>query len=166
MKSFRNLILTYSRREYYANLWRLICHSSLSNTFTGTWNAHSTCQYRVVDGKFGLIVPLCKIGQGDKNYQFMVERLPSVQYGEFNLFFLENCECLYAVFHSNSYYAFYIDQLFSLLKRMGIYEDLLQPYTSQLDKITNKREWLMKFLHFLGDAGFFIDFSSSIKYCN
>ena len=152
MKSFRNLILTYSRREYYANLWRLICHSSLSNTFTGTWNAHSTCQYRVVDGKFGLIVPLCKIGQGDKNYQFMVERLPSVQYGEFNLFFLENCECWYAVFHSNSYYAFYIDQLFSLLKRM--------------DKITNKREWLMKFLHFLGDAGFFIDFSSSIKYCN
>ena len=115
MKSFRNLILTYSRREYYANLWRLICHSSLSNTFTGTWNAHSTCQYRVVDGKFGLIVPLCKIGQGDKNYQFMVERLPSVQYGEFNLFFLENCECWYAVFHSNSYYAFYIDQLFSLL---------------------------------------------------
>lgn len=41
MKSFRNFILTYSKREYYANLWRRICQSDLSNTFIGAWNTPS-----------------------------------------------------------------------------------------------------------------------------
>lgn len=166
MKSFRNFILTYSKREYYANLWRRVCQSDLSNTFIGAWNTPSAWQCRVVDGKFGLIVPLCRISQNDKNYQFMVECIPSVQYGEFDVFFLENCECWYAVFHSDSYYAFHVDQLFSLLKRMGTDEDLSQPYSSQSNQATDKREWLIKLLRILGDAGYFIDFSSSFKYCN